>query len=357
MYKDYFRLSHMPFSIAPDPRFLYMSARHREALAHLLYGVQGEGGIVLLTGEVGTGKTTLCRALLEQIDPQCDVAFILNPKMGVDELLAAICDEFHATQAPAGASVKRLVDAITAQLLRSNAAGRRAVLIIDEAQNLQPEVLEQLRLLTNLETSTRKLLQIILIGQPELQAMLRRRELRQVAQRIVARYHLSHLTRAEVAAYVTHRLAISGAQLPLLPSSLVGLLYRLSGGVPRLINLICDRALLGTYVRGMLQVTPRVLRIAAAEVCGVSAVQLAWSRIGGWPMLAAGACCAGAALAAVYVAGVLPDGLIAAAQDARTLSMRSAAGALDNARGAGAGLPDANAAARSKLAAAHSVSP
>ena len=299
MYKDYFHFTEMPFSIAPDPRFLYMSSRHREALAHLLFGMQGEGGIVLLTGEVGTGKTTLCRCLLEQIDARCDVAFILNPKMSAEELLAAICDEFHIEVPVATASVKVLVDAINAHLLCANAEGRRAVLIIDEAQNLRPDVLEQLRLLTNLETNTRKLLQIILIGQPELQDMLHRPELRQVAQRIVARYHLTHLTRLEVAAYVVHRLRIAGAQLPLIPFALIGSLYRLTGGVPRLINLVCDRALLGTYVQGKMQVTPKILRKAAGEVFGMSA-RRRWHRFG-WQLVFLAALCGGGVLGAGYV--------------------------------------------------------
>jgi general secretion pathway protein A len=302
MYKDYFHLTDMPFSIAPDPRFIYMSGRHREALAHLLYGVQGEGGILLLTGEVGTGKTTLCRCLLEQIQTQCDVAFILNPKMSVDELLASICDEFHIAVPGVAPSVKELVDAINAHLLRANAQGRRAVLIVDEAQNLRPDVLEQLRLLTNLETNTRKLLQIILIGQPELRDILRRPELRQVAQRVVARYHLGQLTRVEVAAYVVHRLRISGTQVPIIPYSLIGPLYRLTGGVPRLINLVCDRALLGTFVRRKLQVTPKILKRAAGEVIDSAAAPRRWSRVFAWPSLVFAAVGAGG----VFAAGLLP---------------------------------------------------
>ena len=301
MYKDYFHLTEMPFSIAPDPRFLYMSARHREALAHLLYGVQGEGGILLLTGEVGTGKTTLCRCLLEQIQTRCDVAFILNPKMSVEELLASICEEFHIEMPAVAASVKMLVDAINAHLLRANAQGRRAVLIIDEAQNLRTDVLEQLRLLTNLETNTRKLLQIILIGQPELKHMLRQPELRQVAQRIVARYHLSQLTRLEVAAYVVHRLRIAGTQMPVFPYSLIGPLYRMTGGVPRLINLVCDRALLGTYVQRKLQVTPKTLKKAAREVIDYAKPRR-WSRLFVWLSLVLVAVGAGG----VFAASLLP---------------------------------------------------
>ncbi len=279
MYQDYFRLTALPFSIAPDPRFLYLSARHREAFAHLLFGVRGEGGFVLLTGEIGTGKTTLCRSLLDQIQNVCDVAYVLNPRMQAVELLASVCEELHIEVPPGIHGTKRLVDAINDHLLAANAAGRRAVLIIDEAQNLQTDVLEQLRLLTNLETSTRKLLQIILIGQPELLELLQRPEMRQVAQRIVARFHLTNLTATEVAAYVKHRLRISGTTVPLFPDKVIRRLYRLTGGVPRLINLVCDRALLGAYVQGEQQVTPRTLKMAAREVLGESAASRSWRRL------------------------------------------------------------------------------
>jgi general secretion pathway protein A len=266
MYLDYFRLNVMPFSIAPDPRFLFMSDRHREAMAHLLYGVQGEGGIVLLTGEVGTGKTTICRSLLEQLPEHIDVAFILNPRMSVEELLQTICEEFHIKITAKHCGIKTFVDALNAQLLAAHAEGRRAILIVDEAQNLDATVLEQLRLLTNLETNTRKLLQIFLIGQPELQGMLARPEMRQVAQRVVARYHLGNLNQYEANTYVAHRLRIAGASPLIFPEALVKQVYRASNGVPRLINLICDRALLGAYVQGQQQVTAPIIRQATLEV-------------------------------------------------------------------------------------------
>lgn len=266
MYQDYFRLNEMPFSIAPDPRFLFMSDRHREAMAHLLYGIQGEGGIVLLTGEVGTGKTTICRSLLEQLPENIDVAFILNPRMSVEELLQTICEEFHINIPSERTGIKTFVDALNAQLLSAHALGRRAILIVDEAQNLDSTVLEQLRLLTNLETNTRKLLQIFLIGQPELQSMLAQPEMRQVSQRVVARYHLTHLNQPEVNTYVAHRLRIAGASPLIFPEALAKQVYRASSGVPRLINLICDRALLGAYVQGQQQVTAPILRQATLEV-------------------------------------------------------------------------------------------
>lgn len=266
MYQSYFGLTEAPFSIAPSPRYLYMSQRHQEALAHLLYGVSGDGGFVLLTGEVGTGKTTVCRCLLEQIPETCDVAYIFNPKLTVEELLSTICIEF-GIDCPAGnTSIKVFVDRINAHLLEAHAKGRHAVLIIDEAQNLSADVLEQMRLLTNLETNERKLLQIILLGQPELAEMLARPELRQLAQRIIARYHLGTLSKAEVAAYVRHRLEVAGTQHTLFPPAIMGRLYRLSGGVPRIINVLCDRALLGAFVQGKERVDRRTLAQAAREV-------------------------------------------------------------------------------------------
>ncbi len=266
MYMSYFGLTEAPFSIAPNPRYLYMSQRHQEALAHLLYGVNGEGGFILLTGEVGTGKTTICRCLLEQIPESCVVAYIFNPRLTVEELLSSICVEFGIDFPPGNTSIKLFIDLINRYLLDAHAQGKRAVLIIDEAQNLSTDVLEQMRLLTNLETSQRKLLQIILLGQPELLEMLGRPELRQLAQRIVARYHLGTLTKQEVAAYVQHRLEVSGAHRQLFDASLISPIHRLTGGVPRIINVLCDRALLGTFVQGKDRVDLSTLKQAAREV-------------------------------------------------------------------------------------------
>ena len=275
MYLEFFGLREFPFSLAPDPRFLYLSAQHREALAHLLYGVRSEGGFVQITGEVGTGKTTVCRCFLEQLPPGTHAAVILNPALSAGELYAAICDEFRIPR-PAGAvSVKDSLDLINHFLLEVHAAGGRAVLVVDEAQVLGPAVLEQVRLLTNLETSSRKLLQIVLMGQPELRDTLARPGLRQLAQRVTARFHLQPLTREETAAYVSHRLGVAGSAEELIPQSVMGRLRRLSRGVPRLINIICDRALLGAYVQGKRQVDSTTLGQAAREVAGAPA----WTNV------------------------------------------------------------------------------
>ncbi|KQQ45335.1 peptidoglycan-binding protein [Duganella sp. Leaf126] len=291
MYTHYFNLKQSPFSIAPDPRYLFMSERHREALAHLLYGIGSGGGFVLLTGEIGAGKTTVCRCFMDQIPENCKLGYIFNPKLTVEELLLTICDEFGIGLPQQGAaSVKRYVDAINAYLLASHAQARNNVLIIDEAQNLSAEVLEQLRLLTNLETSERKLLQIILIGQPELRTMLARPELEQLAQRVIARYHLGSLSEAETSAYIEHRLAVAGAAaIAPFPRRLMGLVHRLTKGVPRRINLLCDRALLGAYVENQPQVSRTILRRAAAEVFA-GAEQAGQGATAGarWPLVAAG---------------------------------------------------------------------
>jgi general secretion pathway protein A len=268
MYLEQFGLKEIPFSIAPDPRYLYMSEGHREALAHLLYGMNGEGGFVLLTGEVGTGKTTVCRCILEKVPGDTEIAFVLHPTLTSGELLAAICDEFRISYPEGTTSIKVFVDRINAYLLEAHASGKRAVLIIEEAQNLSAEVLEQLRLLTNLETNQRKLLQIILLGQPELRDMLARRELLQVAQRVTARYHLGPLSKNEIGAYMAHRLSVAGCDRRLFPPSLAAKIFSLSGGVPRVINVLCDRALLGAFVEGKQSVDRKTLIKAAREALG-----------------------------------------------------------------------------------------
>ena len=268
MYETFFAFTERPFSIAPDPRFLYLSERHREALAHLVYGLNDAGGFVMLTGEVGTGKTTLCRSLLAQVPENIDVAFVLNPRLDAVELLETVCDELHVNTENARGSIKQLVDRINAHLLARNADGRSTVLLIDEAQNLSSDVLEQLRLLTNLETNERKLLRIILIGQPELAEKLARPDLRQLAQRITARYHLEALQAADTGAYVEHRLQVAGARATLFGAAALRALHNASGGVPRLINVIADRALLGAYASGRREITPEMVRKAAKEVMG-----------------------------------------------------------------------------------------
>ncbi|HEY8049448.1 MAG TPA: AAA family ATPase, partial [Ramlibacter sp.] len=268
MYATYFGLKHEPFSIAPDPHYLFMSERHREALAHLLYGLGGGGGFVLLTGEIGTGKTTLCRLFLEQIPASSNVAYIFNPKLTALELLQSICEEFRI-DVPPSPSMKAYVDRLNAFLLEAHAAGRNNVLIIDEAQNLSAEVLEQLRLLTNLETRERKLLQIVLIGQPELREMLARPELEQLAQRVIARYHLDALTSAETEQYIRHRMDVAGLERPFpFEPRAIRRVHAATRGVPRRINLLCDRALLGAFANSRAAVDRQTVDQAAQEVFG-----------------------------------------------------------------------------------------
>ena len=269
MYKEYFGLKEYPFSIAPDPHYFFMSEGHREALAHLVYGINSDGGFVMLTGEPGTGKTTVCRCLLEQLPENTEIAFILNPKLTVEELLASICDEFGIPYPESNRSNKVFVSAINEYLLHITEKGRRAILVIEEAQNLSLEVLEQIRLLTNLETSQRKLLQIILLGQPELREMLDQTQLRQLSQRVTARYHLGPLSQDETYAYVNHRLSVAGlVRGQLFSKGALKLLFRITKGIPRLINVICDRALLGAYVQGKDRVDRKTLVTANHEVSG-----------------------------------------------------------------------------------------
>lgn len=271
MYTSFFGLNEKPFSITPDPRYLFLSERHGEALAHLVYGVTESGGFIQLTGEVGTGKTTLVRSLLlNRMPGNADVAVVLNPQLSVIEFLATICEELHIEVTHNRGSVKALTDALNRHLLDAHAAGRRTILVVDEAQNLAPAVLEQVRLLTNLETAKQKLLQIILIGQPELRELLARNDLRQLAQRITGRYHLEPLSREESASYIEHRLKVAGVIGETFDNAAKNEIFRFSQGVPRLINVICDRALLGAYARESRRVNARLVRQAAAEVKGQS---------------------------------------------------------------------------------------
>ncbi|MFB2642440.1 AAA family ATPase [Shewanella bicestrii] len=267
MYKAFYGLSDNPFSIAPNPHYLFLSDRHREALAHLTYGLGETGGFVLLTGEVGTGKTTVSRCLLGQLPDNTDTAFILNPSLTELELLATLCDELKISYGE-NPTLKQLTDHLSRFLLANHEKGRNTVLIIDEAQHLRAEVLEQLRLLTNLETDTKKLLQVILIGQPELQLLLKRQELRQLAQRITARYHLLPLNEDEIALYVLHRLQVAGRFEPLFTRKAIKVLHKYSGGIPRLINLLCERALMAGYAQSKVPIDHHMVRQAAAEVLG-----------------------------------------------------------------------------------------
>lgn len=300
MYREYFGLKELPFSIAPDPRYLYMSDQHREALAHLVYGVNSDGGFVLLTGEVGTGKTTVCRCLLDQLPENSDIAFILNPKMTVEELLATFCDELGIQYPEGNTSIKVFVDRINTYLLDAYSRGRKTVLIIEEAQNLSSDVLEQVRLLTNLETNQRKLLQVIMLGQPELRNMLSKPELRQLSQRITARYHIGSLSKKDMTAYVNHRLAVAGAKSSLFLPSTIDKLFSLSHGIPRLINVICDRALLGAYVQGQKWVDKPTLVKAALEVLGKPGVQSHPMKRLGWVFAGLMLAVSAAALAATF---------------------------------------------------------
>ncbi len=297
MYLSYFGLTETPFAITPDPRFVFLSKRHEDALAHLRYGITqgGGGGFVQLTGEVGTGKTTLSRCLLNELPEHVRAALILNPILDPLELLEAICEELKVPIRGAHGSQKKLVDRLNRYLLQAHGEGMTVVLVLDEAQNLSPAALEQVRLLTNLETPTQKLLQVVLLGQPELRDLLRRPDLRQLAQRITARYHLVPLDECETAAYTAHRLRVAGAQGEVFTRAGMRALHRASGGVPRLINIIAERSLLAAYARGRRTIGAGLVRAAAAEVHDPEAGR---ERARRWPVAAVLA--AGLALAGWY---------------------------------------------------------
>lgn len=301
MYLEFFGISDKPFQITPDTRFLYLTPRHRDGLAHLLYGADEAGGFILLTGEVGTGKTMLCRSVLEQMPEHVNVALILNPRQSSKELIASICDELNIPYRRSTTSLKYLVDRLNLYLLKQHAQGKRTVLVIDEAQNLRAEVLEQIRLLTNLEVATQKLLQIILIGQPELQAILARPELRQLTQRITARFHLTPLSKEETAAYIQHRLQIVGFKGELFSKGAVTMMHQLSGGVPRLVNNICERSMMGAYGENVHRIDKGLVRKAAGEVLQPK------DRFQPMRWIAGGAIAAGAAAFVLSIWGLLPS--------------------------------------------------
>lgn len=265
MYIQYFGLKENPFALPPDPRYLYLGARHQEALAHLMYGITNGGGFVQLSGEVGTGKTMTIRAVLDRLPQAVDLALVLYPFLSVKEFIATICDDLKIPH-PQSDSLKGMIDAMNEWLLANHAKGRRTVLVVDEAHKLSREVLEQIRLLTNLETTKEKLLQIILVGQPELNQLLARHDLRQLAQRVTARYDLKPLTWDETCEYVMHRCRVAGAQMPLFNRGALRAVHRLSGGIPRVINLLCDRSLLGAYAISRTSVNSSLVRRAGTEI-------------------------------------------------------------------------------------------
>ncbi|MEH6608888.1 MAG: AAA family ATPase [Halioglobus sp.] len=271
-YQHHFQLKEAPFSIAPDPRYLYLTENHREALAHLLYGVTSNGGFVLLTGDIGAGKTTVCQCMLEQLPENTNVAYILNPKLQPWEFLAAICDELGIGYSAENRGVKHYTDRIADYLVDAHGKGCNTVLMVDEAQNLDVEMMEHLRLLTNLETREKKLLQIMLVGQPELGAIIDRPDMEQMKQRITARCHLAPLKQSELSAYVEHRLAVAGTDKSIFTERSLDALWKLTQGVPRIINIVCDRAMLGAFVSGKTSVEEDVLRTAAKEIMGERAI-------------------------------------------------------------------------------------
>jgi general secretion pathway protein A len=299
MYTEFYGLGEKPFSLTPDPRYLFLSASHREALAHVLYGIEQGEGFISVTGEVGTGKTTLCWTLLERLGPETEVAFVFNPTLSGEELLRAISSEFGLSTE--GMTRAELGDRLNRFLLEQRRAGRRVLLIIDEAQNLPPQTLEEIRLLSNLETSTSKLLQILLFGQPELDAKLESRELRQLRQRISVRWSLQALNAAETREYVRHRIrTASGGHGELFTEAALREVHRRSAGVPRVVNLICDRALLAGYAAGLGTVGREIVSGAAREILGTRRRR----RLPGlWP--GGRAVVAAAALVGLLVAGAV----------------------------------------------------
>ncbi len=273
IYLQHFALAREPFSIVPDPGFLYPSIYHRQAVAHLKYGLDREGGFILLTGEVGTGKTTLTRTMIKRIPPHVRVAYILNSKLNIADVLASICDELDIAlpnttelSLTKQSFTKQCIDALNRDLLAAHTQGKKTLIVLEEAQNLTPEVLETLRLLSNLETSTDKLLHILLVGQPELLDILAQQDLRQLNQRVVSRFHLSPLDKDDISNYINHRLHRAGAKRPIFDAGCAAALFNLTGGVPRLINLVSHQSLVAAYSIGAQTVSPKLVKQAATEI-------------------------------------------------------------------------------------------
>jgi len=354
MYETFFGLSREPFSVAPDPAFLYMSAQHREALEHLNYGLRRGGGFVLLTGEIGAGKTTVWRCFLEQLPPELDVAYVVNPKLGVEALLARICDDLRV-ELPEAGKVLDPIDALHGHLLLAHARGRRTLVVVDEAQALSLEVMEQLRLLTNLDTSDRKLVQVLLIGQPELRTMLEKPVLEPLAQRVVARFHLQALPETETRNYIAHRLAVAGwvGELPF-DAAALDRIHELCGGVPRRINVLCDRTLIAAHGARELRVGRRLVDLAAGAVFGRAAPASAANEADGvvaQPPTGAGS------PAAERTSGLRPGWLVAAGAAGAAVALAVvmgpwAPGSTGRGAGASAGAPAAAAVAAGSASAA-----
>ena len=269
MYLTFFTLKELPFNITPDPHYLFMSRQHREAHTHIMYGIRERKGFIQLTGEVGSGKTTLCRAVLAELGQQVQTALILNPCLTETQLIRAILQDFGLKTT--GKDMLKLIQTLNTFLLAKMEAKENVALLIDESQNLSPKLMEQIRLLSNLETTQQKLIQIVLIGQPELETKLKDDALRQLRQRITVRYHLGPLDENEVGAYIAHRLAMAGGNEALsFDPKAIRLAYRYSGGIPRLINAVCDHALLAGYVAETWTIDARCMKRAIAQLEGCS---------------------------------------------------------------------------------------
>jgi general secretion pathway protein A len=267
MYTSHFKLRENPFSLTPDPKYLFLSSQHREALNHLIYGIKEKKGFIVITGGIGTGKTTLSRALLAGIDPYVETALIFNSYLSDMELLEVINQEFKVSLVGVDRTKRRYIDSLNAFLVSNYQAGKNAVVLIDEAQNLSRNVLEQIRMLSNLETETEKLLQIILVGQPELRDLLAQPSLKQLNERISVRYHLDALSRDDVPDYIGHRLTVAGDAGTLkFADDAFGKIYDFSGGNPRRINILCDRAMLIAYAGNLLEIDRKVIKLAVKDL-------------------------------------------------------------------------------------------